>query len=283
MKTTKFTIGITFCVLVIVAIVSFSFQKKSTNNNRSTEYSIAKVWELPAVLDEVSGITWLPDGTIASVQDEDGVIFIYDLAKKEIIEKIEFAGPGDYEGIAIHKDDAYVLRSDGTIYEVLNFRKKEKTTTSFKTGFSTKNNMETLALDINNKSLIIAPKDRDNSDEFKGVYHIPLTSKTIDRVPIIKINMDDGALKTYQNKKLYKTFSPSDIAIHPKTGDYYVLEGKNPKLIILNTKGSIKKVYELEKNQFPQPEGITFSPDGTLYISSEAGDGDATIMQVNLK
>jgi uncharacterized protein YjiK len=283
MKTTKFTIGITFCVLVIVAIVSFSFQKKSTNNNRSTEYTIAKVWELPAVLDEVSGITWLPDGTIASVQDEDGVIFIYDLAKKEIIEKIEFAGSGDYEGIAVHKDDAYVLRSDGTIYEILNFRKKEKTTTSFETGFTAKNNMETLALDIKNKSLILAPKDRDNSDEFKGVYHIPLTSKTIDRVPIIKINMDDGALKTYQNKKLYKTFSPSDFAIHPKTGDYYVLDGKNPKLLKLNSKGSIKKVYELEESQFPQPEGITFSPEGTLYISNEASDGDATIIQINLK
>ena len=46
-------------------------------------------------------------------------------------------------------------------------------------------------------------------------------------IPSIKINMADGALKIYQNKKLLKTFSPSDTAIHPKTVDYYVLEGKN--------------------------------------------------------
>jgi len=282
MKTLKYTLGITFFVLVIVAIVSFSFQNKSSEGDKSKEYSIAKTWELPPILDEVSGITWLKDGTIASVQDEDGVIFIYNLTKKEIIEKIEFASSGDYEGIAIHNDDAYVLRSDGTIFEVLNFRKEDKRTTSFKTGFSVKNNMETLAIDLNTKSLIIAPKDKDNSNEFKGIYHIPLSSKKINSVPRLKINMKDVALNAYLNKKLNKTFRPSDIAIHPKTGAYYVLDAKDPKLIILNSNGSIKKVYELEKQQFPQPEGITFSADGTLYISSEAGGSDATIMQVNL-
>ena len=95
--------------------------------------------------------------------------------------------------------------------------------------------------------------------------------------------MNDAAIKNYKNKKADKTFSPSDVAIHPKTGDYYVLEGKNPKLVILDAKGAIKTVHELDENYFSQPEGITFSPDGTLYIANEAGDDAANILQVTFK
>ena len=140
--------------------------------------------------------------------------------------------------------------------------------------------MEALALDRIHHSLIIAPKDRDNSDDFKGLYRIPIASKAMNRVPNIKISMDDGALKAYQKKKKYKTFNPSDIAIHPTTGDYYVLEGINPKLLILDSNGTIQKVYELDEKHFAQPEGITFSPEGKLYISNESGDAPASIVQV---
>lgn len=105
----------------------------------------------------------------------------------------------------------------------------------------------------------------------------------MDAIPQLKINMNDGAFNSYKKKKAYKTFSPSDIAIHPKTGKYYILDGKNPKLLILDKDGTIEKVYKLDKNQFAQPEGITFSPDGTLYISNESGNNPASILQVNFK
>lgn len=40
---------------------------------------------------------------------------------------------------------------------------------------------------------------------------------------------------------------------------------------------------ELDTDNFPQPEGITFSPDGTLYISTEGKGGDAKIIEVVIK
>ena len=39
----------------------------------------------------------------------------------------------------------------------------------------------------------------------------------------------------------------------------------------------------LNKDDFSKPEGLSFAPDGTLYISNEAGDGPANILQVDLK
>jgi len=273
----------TLAFLVIAITLAFTVVSITPKNISSNSYTINKTWELPKILNEISGIAWLSDGKIASVQDEDGIIFIYDLQKNKIVEEIEFAGSGDYEGITINNNDAYVLRSDGTIYEVSNFLGEDISVQNFETEFSSKNNMESLALNAKSNSLIIAPKDRDTKDDFKGLYQIPIDSRTMNAAPSVKINMNDNAFKSYKKKKAYKTFSPSDIAIHPKTGEYYVLEGKDPKLVILDADGTIKAVHKLDKNKFAQPEGITFSPNGTLYISNESGDDAANILQVIFK
>lgn len=283
MKTLKYAVGIIIAVFALVAIFSFMILSKDENKVVNINYSIEQVWELPKELKEVSGIAWLKDGKIASVQDEEGIIFIYDLEKRKIVDEINFAEEGDYEGIAINDDDAYVLRSDGTIFEILDFRGSNKSTNNFDTGFSAKNNMETLEIDKKDNNLIIAPKDRDRTKDFKGLYQISINSRKTEAIPKIKINMNDAAFKNKKRQKLYNSFNPSDMAIHPKTGEYYVLEGINPKLMILNKSGAIKKIYELDKKSFAQPEGITFGADGTLYISNEAGDNAANIMEISLK
>ncbi|WP_179022191.1 SdiA-regulated domain-containing protein [Winogradskyella forsetii] len=292
MNLKKYIPHILIIILAIIVITSCantytkptnSTTEVTTPKTLNDNYSIIKKWELPEILNEVSGISWLSENTIACVEDEDGIIFIYDLKKQKIIQQILFAGVGDYEGITVNGDDAYVMRSDGLIYEVLRFRESEPTISTFQTEFTADNNIETLALDIKRKSLIVTPKDRDRSDNFKGLYYISLNSRMMDATPAVRINMDDAALKDFQKKKVYRTFNPSDVAIHPKTGQYYVLEGRNPKLVILDSDGTIEKVIELDTNDFAQPEGITFNPDGRLFISNEAGKDAANILEVIIR
>ena len=62
-----------------------------------------------------------------------------------------------------------------------------------------------------------------------------------------------------------------------------MLEGNNPKLVILDAGITIRTVHEGDKNSFAQPEGITFSQNGNLYISNESGDGAAHILKVSFK
>ncbi|MBO3098146.1 SdiA-regulated domain-containing protein [Gelidibacter pelagius] len=286
MKKSSLFIGLFIAVLIGIAIIGFS--KVSQANAKITEgsdnYTISETWELPDELDEISGIVWIDDHTLACVQDENGIIYLYDLDEKSIREEIPFSGNGDYEGIALHKTDLYVMQSDGLLYEIKDWRETNRTISSYQTGFKAANNMESLTYSAKDSSLLTAPKDKDANDEFKGIYKISMTSKRVDvNSPTYKIEMNAEALKNYRDKKLRKTFNPSEIAVHPKTNDIYVLEGKNPKLLILDEHGNLKNVYKLDEINFPQPEGMTFSADGDLYISNEAVIGAATIHLVDFK
>src|SRR5687767_14523227 len=93
-------------------------KKDNKADNSTGNIPVSETWEMPAVLTEISGITWYAENKIAAVQDESGVIFIYNLLEKKVEKEIPFAGKGDYEGIAMVKNIFYVLRSDGTVIEV---------------------------------------------------------------------------------------------------------------------------------------------------------------------
>jgi len=239
---------------------------------------------LPAELREVLGISWVSEHQIAAIQDEDGIIYIYDLEQRKVVEEIEFGNAGDYEGLAVKGNNAYALESDGTITIIENFQHKDRKVTEYKTRFNEKNNMESLWLDLSANQLLMIPKDRDiDTDNTKGVYAFSLKEFTMGYDPVMQLDMDDEVLKHFREKKIYNNFRPSDIAIHPQTKEIYMLEGAKPKLLILDKNGVAKNGYSLSKKIFPQPEGITFSPDGDLYISSEGKkDGVGTITKLKL-
>ncbi len=286
MKKSNIFVGLFTLILIAIGVIGFS--KVSSANAEITKgidnYTISESWDLPTELNEISGMVWVDHHTLACVQDENGMIYIYDLDEKSIVDQIPFAGNGDYEGIARKNEDIYVIQSDGLLYEIKDWRATNKVVSSYQTDFTSSNNMESLAYSAKDNVLLTAPKDKDLEDDYKGIYKISMTSKSADiKSPAYKIDMNAEALKDYRSKKLHKTFNPSEIAVHPINNDIYILEGKNPKLMILNSEGELKTVYKLDEINFPQPEGMTFSEDGNLYISNEAVDGSATIHLVELK
>ena len=112
----------------------------------------------------------------------------------------------------------------------------------------------------------------------RGIYGFDISTKKLKEKPVLMVTAKDSDLK----KTLHK-IRPSDIAIHPKTKDIYILQGTKPRILIANSNGVATKEYPLNNKVFYQPEGITFSPDGTLYISNEATGGVPSILKVKLK
>lgn len=245
-------------------------KKQDKDEEGTVEVTILDKWEVPDMLKEISALTYINNYQFACVQDEEGKIFIYDTSTKKIEKKIPFADSGDYEGLAIANTDAYVLRADGTIFEVKNYLGSKPAVIEHKTHLGSKQDTEGLCYDNKNKRLLVTVKDTDpNSKDYKGIYSFSLANKKMDESPVFKIDLNDPAFKDVKAKKAGDRMQPAAIAIHPKTNEIYIIEGSKPKLLVLNSSGSIKELKKLKNSQFNQPEGISFSPDGTLFISNE--------------
>lgn len=115
-------------------------------------------------------------------------------------------------------------------------------------------------------------KESDHENNaYKGIFEFDLTSKKLNTSPIYKLNSNSET----------KKFRPSEIGVNPLSHKMYVLSaGKNPRIIAFKN-GKPMEVYTLNDRVFPQPEGLTFGPNGEIYISTEGVPGK--IFQVILK
>ena len=223
-------------------------------------------YKMPKYLEEISGLSYYGNGKIACVQDEKAFIYVLNLEKEEIIDKYDFGDDGDYEDIAIVNKTAYILRNNGTIYRVKDFKKKDRKVKKYPTELKEKNDAEGMAYDSNTNALLIACKGspsigKENSYEgYRAIYKFDLEKKKLVTTPHFLIESETS-------------FKPSGIAIHPLDGDIYIISSVGKLLIILNREGEVKDVKELDPEIFLQPEGICFSPQGDMYISSE-GQGE---------
>ena len=269
-------------VFSVIGVLIYGIESKTSSSRVETSsVSIEKKWELPEILREVSGIAYMGDNRMACIQDEDGIIFIYDLASSTIAKEIKFAGAGDYEAITLVGTTAFVLRSDGTIFEVTNFNGVSPETIKFSPALKGKHNFESLGFEKSKNRLLIALKER-SGDEFKPVYSFDLKEKIWEKKPVYKIEFEDPVFEILDQKASRKMLRPSEITIHPSTGEIYVLEGIDPKLLILDPTGKPLGLHILNNKQFPQAEGLTFGNAGEIYISNEGNGGPASILQISL-
>lgn len=255
-------------------------KKDKTDVAGSPDVQVMDKYDLPDVLKEISAVVYLDKERFACVQDELGKIFIYNISTKKIEKEVGFGDAGDYEGLAIAGPTAFVLRADGVIFQVKDYASNPKTT-QHKTHLTEKQDTEGLCYDSKNNRLLVTIKGSEpQSEDFKGIYSLSLASFKMAKEPVYKIDLNDPALSDFKGKKAGSQMQPSAIAIHPVSGDLYLTEGTKPKLMILDSKGIIKSVKPLSSKDFNQPEGISFSPEGELFISNEGNKMPGNILKV---
>jgi len=234
-------------------------------------------WDLPEELNEISGLSFYRNGQLACIQDENGALYIYSLNKNEIIRKEVFGDDGDYEGVELVDEDAYVLQSNGKVYHFTLERSGISDVNKIKTHLSKKNDAEGLGLLHSHNDLLIACKGDPDSEKYevkkgRSVFRIDLEDHDFKKKPRFHIEgkkYNEMLEKKGLSKKKHKPFKPSGIAVHPKNGYVFLIGSVGKMMVILKPDGQIENLIPLDRKVLSQPEGICFAPNGDLYISSE--------------
>ena len=251
-------------------------------------------------LSEVSGLSLVSSNQAVLVQDEAGVLFYFDLGSGNVVKKLQFGKRGDYEDVQVAGDTAYVLRSDGLLYELSHFSNgASPAVRTFPTGLTAANNTEGLCYDERRHRLLIACKDRAGLEKKKkherAVYSFDLNDKTLSDTPVVRINvnelekMADGPgfnaiqriIRYYQGMQ-QQDFKPSGLAINPKTQELYVISSVGNMLIVMDSTAKLQHSVRLSPYMFKQPEGIAFDTAGNLYVSNEGRKGKGNILKFSL-
>jgi uncharacterized protein YjiK len=251
---------------------------------------------LPDTLREISGLTLIDSTTFACVQDEDGILFIYDAVRNKIKKQYTFNIAGDYEGITRVGNTMYVLRSDGELFEILDYAAAGFKLKQYTTGIPANNN-EGLCYDAANNRLLIACKSKiGKGREYKDrrvIYGFDLKTKRLSDEPVFDFDLNVIKAFAEENKiklpvkskkkgdEVFLRFATSAICIHPVTNKLYLLSAADHLLFIFDMNGTIEAIHNLDEKMFNKAEGITFYENGDMLITNEAQDKKPTLLRFN--
>ncbi len=287
-----------YFAIIFIMLLAVTIEYPVTAAGYEFQYNLkspAQSYTLPDILHEISGITIVNDNELACVQDEKGIVFIYNFDEKKIVKQYEFHGDGDYEGLAKVDKTLYILRSDGMIYEYINYESKKPKLKKHHVKLPALNN-EGICYDSDNNRLLLACKshfiNKKESKSKRAIYSFDLKKNKLDKTPVFEILLTD--IQTFLDKeKIYKAkeskkikkfanrkmkFNPSEIAIHPMTKELYLLSALEHLLYIFNLEGDLLHVEVLDQNLFLKAEGISFDVQGNLYISNEGKNLKPTLL-----
>jgi hypothetical protein len=266
----------TLKILLIITLCNFLMASLSCNTKRGTTYlsppgydfNRPYVYKLPEILDEISGVSYYPkDSSVFAIQDEKGWLFKIHLSSPLHVERWKFSSGGDYEDVALVDSNFYVLKSKGVIEKFKFLSGDSLSLQSFPVPQDAKNEFETLYYDSTLHQIILMCKncEVDNKKQVTGWTFDPTkdsfaSSFTIQTEPIRERLGEDTR------------FKPSAAAIHPLTGELYVVASVNHALAIFNKDYSVKSIYKINPSLFKQPEGLTFTSTGDLIISNESAE-----------
>jgi hypothetical protein len=255
---------------------------------------------LPNVLREISGVAIIDTSTVACIQDEKGIVYIFDLNEKQIKKQIYFSKKGDYEGICKVDQTLYVLRSNGNIFRIANYETSSFSDTINFAAVSS-DDTEGLCYDKKNNRLLIAPKTKSGKEEgFRKkqmIYSYDLISGKqaddpayeIKIASVTKFMSEDNLHSIKKGKKKKKSSQPrislypSDIAISPLTGKLFLLSSEDHMIFVFDTAGKIEYAENLDPVLINKPEGLAFFENGDMLISNESGNKYPTILRFNFK
>lgn len=251
---------------------------------------------LPPQLREVSGLVALDERTVVCVQDEQGALFFVDLWGERPPRVAAFGAPGDYEGLARVGDDYWVLRSDGMLLRLVAQQGGYRVAATHRLLLEHRE-FEGLCFDAPRGALLILPKDAVGSGKAerdqREVYAFEVATGRLLPAPAVSFRVK-GLVEQAESRgialptrvtgkgkvRTELKFRGSELLAVPGTDELLLLSAVDHLLLRVDRAGQLLGATELDERVLPQPEGMTFLPDGRLLVASEGAGGPGRLCVV---
>ena len=220
-------------------------------------------WQLPAEIDELSGLAIGPDDTVYLHDDEVAAVYRLSLDSGDVSTIFLVEQPvieGDFEGIAQTATHIFLITSQGELFRVpreTNMSEAIVSADVFDTGLSGICEVEGLHA-LENHLYIACKKAYLKAD--KGtllLIEYSLASYSITQE--LRLDLRDVSLKKFNTS-----------AIWLDTERIVLLSARQRKIIELTWSGELLRQFKLDKSRHPQPEGLVIA-NGRFIIADEGG------------
>ncbi len=250
-------------------------QEKGASSPQGYQLSKPERFKVRESLQEISGLVYNGDeSNFIANNDEQGKLFQVGLRTTDPYPSWKFGKGGDYEEVVRAGDNWLVLKSNGTMYKVAGLFTDSTDSEAFHLPVHGKREFEAAYYDAGKNTTFIICKncEEDKGEKATSVYAFRMDSLRYDSAAAFRFqNKDIPGLKESPSKH----FRPSAAAVHPVENRVYIVASINRLLVIADLDGTVLEAHPLPRKHFSQPEGITFAPNGDMYISNE-GDEENT-------
>jgi hypothetical protein len=263
-------ITLLFCLMISLSLINCKQGPANYTSPPGFDLTRPYQFKLPLELDEISGVAFYPkDTSIFAINDERGLLYKIKVGEQRQISRWKFSDGADFEDVAMVDSIFYVLQSDGSIIRVKFDPAGRIATKTFPFAFGKGNEFEILYWDDSKKKLVLICKDcdADKKSSLTTYTFDPLSYEFSDASFTIDVTKIAAALGMEKFR-----FKPSAASINPADSSLYIISAINKLLVVTDRDGVFKSVYRISPSWFKQPEGITFTPWGTIIISNEAAD-----------
>lgn len=279
-----------------VGVENYYFKKASNFQKEDGYFDLQhpnSVQTLPMGIQPFSDIALLDSTHLLGLNQESGMMFVYDLNDHSVVPFLSWDMESKIRNIST-LDSTLLLVDDAKHIHFLSSPYDSSSLTTL--------NLENEQFDptsvcyhkeTNRLFLIASNEERTEGYSNSSIYAYNLNQRKLNAQPLFSISGEDIEAFAIQNNLMIArsdlsimddtlesmNFTPTAIAVHPKTNEIYILSGSDHSLAVFNQFGEIVNFTTLDKNTFSHPSAMTFKKNGDLVIT----DGNLmnpTVIQV---
>ena len=262
------------------------YVKKATNFQKEDGYFDLQhpnlVQTLPMGIQPFSDVALLDSTHLIGLNQEQGSLYMYNMEDQTVAPFLpwdlgsKICNVSNLDSTLVLVDDAkhiHFLQApyDSTNLTTLSLENEQFEATSV-----------CLHKETNRLFLISSNQERVEGYSSSSVYAYNLNQHKLNPQPLFTISGEDVEAFAIQNNLIVPSsnlsimddtlesinFTPSAIAVHPKTNEIYVLSSVDHTLVVLDQFGKVVNFTTLDKTTFSNPSAMTFRPNGDLLITN---------------